>query len=37
VFNHSTYHRGQLVTMMRQLGETNVPVTDFIAFARKSA
>lgn len=37
VFNHSTYHRGQLVTMMRNLGETNIPVTDFIAFARKSA
>ncbi|HSC53519.1 MAG TPA: DinB family protein [Phnomibacter sp.] len=37
VFNHSTYHRGQLVTMMRQLGETSLPVTDFIAFTRKSA
>ena len=35
VFNHSTFHRGQLVTMMRQLGETNIPATDFIAFARK--
>jgi len=36
VFNHSTYHRGQLVTMMRQLGETNLPQTDFIHFTRRS-
>ncbi|MCU0395516.1 MAG: DinB family protein [Chitinophagaceae bacterium] len=35
VFNHSTYHRGQLVVMMRALGETNIPQTDFILFARK--
>jgi uncharacterized damage-inducible protein DinB len=35
VFNHSTYHRGQLVVMMRALGETNIPQTDFIAFSRK--
>lgn len=34
VFNHSTYHRGQLVTMLRQLGVTDVPGTDFIGFAR---
>jgi len=34
VFNHGTYHRGQLVTMMRLLGETNIPATDFIAFTR---
>jgi uncharacterized damage-inducible protein DinB len=30
VFNHGTYHRGQLVTMMRELGETEIPATDFI-------
>ncbi len=36
VFNHSAYHRGQLVTMMRHLGETNIPQTDFILFARKA-
>ena len=35
VFNHSTYHRGQLVTMLRQLGETKIPGTDFIGFVRR--
>lgn len=35
VFNHATYHRGQLVTMMRQVGVTEIPQTDFIAFVRK--
>jgi uncharacterized damage-inducible protein DinB len=35
VFNHSTYHRGQLVTMLRQAGQADIPSTDFIAFARK--
>ncbi len=35
VFNHSTYHRGQLVTMMRQLGVEKIPATDFILFERK--
>ena len=34
VFNHSTQHRGQLITMLRQLGVTKIPQTDFIAFAR---
>lgn len=29
VFNHSTYHRGQLVTMLRQLGVEKIPSTDF--------
>jgi uncharacterized damage-inducible protein DinB len=29
VFNHSTYHRGQLVTMLRQLGVEKLPSTDF--------
>ena len=33
--NHSTYHRGQIVTMLRQLGVTNIPSTDFISFCRK--
>lgn len=31
---HGSYHRGQLVTMLRQLGFTEMPRTDFIAFAR---
>jgi uncharacterized damage-inducible protein DinB len=35
VFNHQTYHRGQVVTMMRQNGVDKIPATDFIAFSRK--
>jgi uncharacterized damage-inducible protein DinB len=35
VFNHNTYHRGQLVTMLRQLGQTKIPETDFIVWSRK--
>src|SRR6516165_6856812 len=31
LFNHSTYHRGQIVTMLRQLGLEKIPQTDFIA------
>ena len=34
VFNHSTQHRGQLITMLRQLGATKIPGTDFIGFAK---
>ena len=34
VFNHSTYHRGQLVTMMRILGEKKIPATDFILLSK---
>lgn len=33
--NHSTYHRGQLVTIGRQLGLTNIPPTDMIFFLRE--
>ena len=33
--NHGTYHRGQVVTMLRQLGVTAVPSTDLIAFYRE--
>lgn len=32
--NHSTYHRGQLVTMMRAAGVTSIPATDMIAYFR---
>ena len=32
VFNHSTHHRGQIVSMMRQLGITSIPRTDLIFF-----
>jgi uncharacterized damage-inducible protein DinB len=34
VFNHSTYHRGQLVTMIRQTGSKNVGSTDLLSFYR---
>lgn len=34
VFNHSTYHRGQLVTMFRQVGFTGVGSTDLLNFYR---
>jgi uncharacterized damage-inducible protein DinB len=34
LFNHGSYHRGQLVTMLRQLGTTIIPQTDFIAWSR---
>jgi uncharacterized damage-inducible protein DinB len=27
--NHSTYHRGQIVTMGRNLGFTDAPMTDY--------
>ncbi|NCI47995.1 DinB family protein [Sediminibacterium soli] len=35
--NHGTYHRGQLVTMLRQLGVEKIPVTDYIAFTRNGS
>jgi uncharacterized damage-inducible protein DinB len=35
LFNHNTYHRGQIVTMLRQLNVTAIPSTDFIAWSRK--
>lgn len=34
MFNHATYHRGQLVTMLRQCGVTGIPGTDLITFER---
>jgi uncharacterized damage-inducible protein DinB len=34
VVNHATYHRGQLVTMLRQLGK-EPPSTDFIRYLRE--
>ena len=36
VANHGTYHRGQLVTMLRQAGSTSIPATDLIAFYREA-
>jgi uncharacterized damage-inducible protein DinB len=35
VFNHSTYHRGQLVTMLRQAGFTALESTDLLQFYRQ--
>jgi uncharacterized damage-inducible protein DinB len=35
IFNHGTYHRGQLVSMLRQLQAGNIPATDFIVWSRK--
>ncbi len=35
VFNHATYHRGQLVTMLNQLGADKIPGTDFSTFCLK--
>jgi uncharacterized damage-inducible protein DinB len=35
IFNHGTYHRGQMVNMLRQLGVDKVPATDFIVWSRK--
>ena len=34
VFNHGTYHRGQLVNMLRQLNIDKIPQTDFIVWSR---
>ena len=36
VVNHATYHRGQLVTMLRQAGFTNVSATDLLGVYRKN-
>jgi uncharacterized damage-inducible protein DinB len=35
LFNHATYHRGQLVTMLRQAGVEKIPATDFIVWSRR--
>ncbi len=35
-FNHSTFHRGQVVTILRALDVTTIPSTDYIAFCRQS-
>jgi uncharacterized damage-inducible protein DinB len=34
VFNHSTYHRGQLITMLHALKVEKLPATDFILYTR---
>ena len=35
LFNHQSYHRGQLITLLRQVDEKNIPNTDLISFLRK--
>lgn len=34
VFNHGSYHRGQAITLLRELGSTRLPATDYMAFIR---
>ena len=34
VLNHGTYHRGQLINMLRQLGVDKLPQTDFVVWTR---
>ena len=34
LFNHQTYHRGQLITMLHAQGEKVLPATDFIVYSR---
>jgi uncharacterized damage-inducible protein DinB len=34
VCNHSTFHRGQIVTMLRNVGFTELSSTDYIMFTR---
>lgn len=35
IFNHSMYHRGQVVTMARTLGMEGIPSTDLIRYLRQ--
>jgi len=35
LFNHNTYHNGQIVTMLRQLEVEKIPQTDFITWTRE--
>ena len=34
--NHSTYHRGQIVTILREVGVTTIPSTDLITYLREN-
>jgi uncharacterized damage-inducible protein DinB len=37
IFNHGTYHRGQIVNMFRQLGVTSaIPQTDYTFWSRNN-
>ncbi len=35
LFNHSSFHRGQLVTLFRQSGISTIPRSDYIVYARE--
>jgi uncharacterized damage-inducible protein DinB len=35
VINHGTYHRGQLITMLRLVGLSELPASDLIAYYRE--
>ncbi|ASZ14693.1 DinB family protein [Chitinophaga pendula] len=35
VFNHATYHRGQLITLLRQAGVRKLPGLSYIEFTRQ--
>jgi uncharacterized damage-inducible protein DinB len=37
VFNHGSFHRGQIVMMMRQLGITDISQTDYIEWVRENS
>ena len=37
VFNHGSFHRGQIVMMMRQLGISSISQTDYIEWVREKA
>lgn len=37
VFNHGSFHRGQVVMMMRQLGITEIAQTDYIEWVRQNS
>ncbi len=32
--NHATFHRGQLIAQLREIGITKLPSTDYITYAR---
>lgn len=36
LFNHQSYHRGQLITLLRQSGVSKIPNTDYLSFSRKN-
>lgn len=37
VYNHSTYHRGQIALLVKMAGGTPPDSTDFVVFSRRSA